>query len=189
MANVMVMVDFGRTSLDRRRLSYAEVGATRPEAVDWPTAPAGFRRLETTGPVRGGDRAWPEVTEALLRWAIKTRSGFAVDGSRDAGRVILGGRHWVSAAFGPVTVTEPVEVVAVVERPDRVGFAYGTLAGHPVSGEEAFILHRGGAGQVLLTLRSLTRAAPSGPWRLAFPALLAAQQVYRRRYARALDRK
>lgn len=84
-------------------------------------------------------------------------------------------------------MSEPIEVVAVVDEPDRVGFAYGTLVGHPVSGEEAVIVHRDEAERVWLTLRSLTRAAPSGPWRLAFPALLMAQLVYRRRYGRALD--
>jgi hypothetical protein len=31
-----------------------------------------------------------------------------------------------------------VEVVAVVEESHRVGFAYRTLSGHPVNGEEAF---------------------------------------------------
>ncbi|MBU8820992.1 DUF1990 domain-containing protein, partial [Mycolicibacterium goodii] len=41
--------------------------------------------------------------------------------------------------------------------PDRCGFAYGTLHGHPVCGEEAFIVHRDRAGTVFLTLRSLTR--------------------------------
>jgi uncharacterized protein (UPF0548 family) len=183
------MVDLQRASLDSRRLSYDAVGASQPQTPGWPTTPSGFRRLEATRRVRCADGAWTEVTELLLSWAVKTRSGFAVDGSRDAARIAhVGERHWVSAALGPVVVSEPVEVVAMVETPDRVGFAYGTLLGHPVSGEEAFIVHRDEAGRVWLTLRSLTRAAPSGPWRLAFPALLVAQRVYRRRYARALDR-
>ncbi|MEH3078354.1 MAG: DUF1990 family protein [Quadrisphaera sp.] len=81
---------------------------------------------------------------------------------------------------------EPVRVVAVVDTDDRRGFAYGTLRGHPVSGEEAFVVHRDPEGRVHLTLRSLTRPAPSGPWRLVFPALLVAQRVYRRRYQQAL---
>lgn len=76
---------------------------------------------------------------------------------------------------------EPVEVVAVIDEPDRCGFAYTTLAGHPVAGEEAFIVHRGGDERVLLTVRSLTRPAP-GRWRLAYPLLLVAQAGYHRRY-------
>jgi uncharacterized protein (UPF0548 family) len=39
-------------------------------------------------------------------------------------------------------VREPVRVVAVADLPDRRGFAYDTLPGHPVTGEEAFIAHR-----------------------------------------------
>lgn len=59
-----------------------------------------------------------------------------------------------------LTIREPVEVVSVVEESDRVGFAYRTMPGHPVSGEEAFIVHRDG-GEVRLTVRSLTRPARS----------------------------
>lgn len=85
-----------------------------------------------------------------------------------------------------VTVTEPVEVVAVVEEPDRVGFAYRTLPGHPVDGEEAFVVHRNADGDVRLTVRSLTRAAPQQPWRALYPMLRVAQMVARRRYLRAM---
>jgi uncharacterized protein (UPF0548 family) len=69
---------------------------------------------------------------------------------------------------------------------DRCGLAYGTLRGHPASGEEAFIMHRDAAGAVSLTVRSLTRPALDGIWRPAFPVLLLAQRFFRRRYLRAL---
>lgn len=84
-----------------------------------------------------------------------------------------------------LTIREPVEVVSVVEESDRVGFAYRTMPGHPVSGEEAFIVHRDG-GEVRLTVRSLTRPAPQQPWRALYPLLRVAQLVARRRYLRAL---
>jgi uncharacterized protein (UPF0548 family) len=86
---------------------------------------------------------------------------------------------------GPVTVTEPIRVIETVDRAERRGFSYGTLTGHPVSGEEAFVAHRSVDGLVWLTIRSLTRPAP-GVWRWAFPALLVAQRVYRRRYLRSM---
>jgi uncharacterized protein (UPF0548 family) len=92
----------------------------------------------------------------------------------------------ISLGWGPFSVHEPVRVVTVTNTDDRCGFAYGTLPGHPVSGEEAFIVHRNDGGTVFLTLRSLTKPAPSGFWRLVFPALLMAQRVFRRRYLRAL---
>ena len=77
-------------------------------------------------------------------------------------------------------------VVAVVDRSVRQGFAYGTLAGHPVSGEEAFVLHRDGDGTVVFTLRSLTRPG-LGSWRWAFPGILVARRWYRGRYLRSLQ--
>ncbi|MEJ6544120.1 DUF1990 family protein [Brachybacterium paraconglomeratum] len=61
-----------------------------------------------------------------------------------------------------------------------------TRRGHPVRGEEALILHRTRQDAVVLTLRSVTAAAPG--WRRALLplALLLLQRVYRRRYLRAL---
>jgi uncharacterized protein (UPF0548 family) len=118
---------------------------------------------------------------------VKTRSGFAVT---PRGRVEPGDRPIITAhAFGLAT-REPVEVVDVVDTPDRVGFAYRTLPGHPLRGEEAFIVHRdAGTGAVTLTIRSLTRPAEEPRWRAAYPVLLVAQQVARRRYFRALRRR
>lgn len=91
----------------------------------------------------------------------------------------------VTAHLFGVRVLEPVEVVAVVEGPERVGFSYRTLPGHPVSGEEAFVVSRHG-DEVHLTVRSLTRASPRQPWRALFPVLLVVQAIVRRRYLRAL---
>jgi uncharacterized protein (UPF0548 family) len=170
------------TALADRPLSYAPAGATRPGEERW-APPAGFRTYERTQVLGSGEPLWSAASAAVLEWGIKTRSGFTVDPAGT--RVRLGANFWLVARSGPLAVHEPVRVVAVVEQPDRCGFAYGTLEGHPVSGEEAFVVHRTGDGEVALTLRSLTRA-PRGRWRLAFPAALVAQRWYRRRYLRAL---
>lgn len=84
-----------------------------------------------------------------------------------------------------LTIVEPVEVMTVVHKADRVGFSYRTLPGHPVNGEEAFIVQRHGDA-VRLTVRSLTRAAPQQPWRALYPLLRVAQRIVRRRYLRSL---
>lgn len=102
-----------------------------------------------------------------------------------ASEVTVGIRTLITAREFGVSIREPVDVVEVVQTSDRVGFAYRTLAGHPVSGEEAFIVHRD-REHVVLTIRSLTRAADHSRWRFAFPFLLLAQKVARRRYMRAL---
>ena len=154
---------------------------TRPAEPDWaPTAP-GWRQHEETVPIGSGEQAWADAA-AVLDWAVKTRSGFAV---RPPGRVREGADLELVAAVGPLRVREPVRVVAVVDTDVRRGFAYATRPGHPVTGEEAFVVHRDADGAVWLTLRSLTRPG-TGPWRLLFPVLLVAQRVYRRRYRRAL---
>jgi len=129
-----------------------------------------------------GDAKWEQAAFDVLRWKVKTASGFSVDAP---GPVSQGDDVIVTANICGVTVVEPVEVLSVVQEPDRVGFAYRTMPGHPVRGEEAFIVHRHG-DEVQLTIRSLTRAAPQQPWRLLYPLLLIAQQVARRRYLRAL---
>ena len=155
---------------------------TRPADPVWSAGVADHRRSEITVPIGNGDQDFARAAHDVLRWAVKTRSGFSV--STEA-PVETGQRLVVTATVAGVTVHEPVEVVDVVREPDRVGFAYRALPGHPVRGEEAFVVHRDGDA-VLLTIRSLTRPAPRGRWRAAFPLLLISQRVARARYARAL---
>lgn len=125
---------------------------------------------------------WDRATGQVLRWGVKTASGFSVDSAEP---VSPGDRVVVTAHFMGARVLEPVEVITVVHQADRVGFAYRTLPGHPVSGEEAFIVHRDG-DEVRLTIRSLTAPAPEQPWRALYPLLLILQSAVRCRYLRAL---
>ncbi|WP_104089522.1 DUF1990 family protein [Cryobacterium sp. N19] len=155
---------------------------TSPELHDWPASDPKFRRSEVSAVVGSGDAVWERAAGDVLRWRVKTASGFAVD---SAAPVSPGDRVIVTARLIALTVVEPVEVVSVVDEPNRVGFAYRTLPGHPVSGEEAFIVHRHG-NEVHLTVRSLTRAAPQQPWRALYPLLRVAQLIVCRRYLRSL---
>jgi uncharacterized protein (UPF0548 family) len=133
-----------------------------------------------------GHLLWQVATSALMTWGVKTRSGFEVESvPPGTGTAELGIDYRLTAALGPFKLHEPVRVVAVVDEPARCGFAYGTLEGHPVSGEEAFVVHRDAEGAVWLTLRSLTRPG-HGRWRLAFPVVLVAQRWYRWRYLGSL---
>jgi uncharacterized protein (UPF0548 family) len=153
---------------------------------------AGFRGYERTVLLGSGSSLWAFASTEVLRWGVKTRSGFSVESgdpsSSGAGlspSVVAGDRYWLVAHLGPLRIREPVQVVAVIDEPDRKGFAYGTLAGHPVRGEEAFLVDRRADGSVWLTIRSLTGPA-SGLWGAAYPMALLAQRVYRRRYFRSL---
>lgn len=171
--------------LDRRALTYSVVGGTTPAAEQW-QPPAGWRAYEHTVRLGFGTDLWDAASSAVLSWGIKTRSGFAVEPPLETGGIARQGeRYWLVARIGPFRVREPVEIIATVSTGNRAALSYGTLDGHPVSGEEAFIVHRDDNGNVNLTLRSLTHAG-RGLWRGLFPLILIAQRIYRRRYLRAL---
>ncbi|MFE7504187.1 DUF1990 family protein [Promicromonospora sp. NPDC057488] len=171
--------------MNRRALGYSVVGSTTPADERW-QPPDGWRAYEHTVRLGSGTDLWDAASTAVLSWGIKTRSGFAVEPALEAGRSAhQGERYWLVARIGPFRVREPVEIIATVSTSNRAALSYGTLDGHPVSGEEAFIVHRDDDGNVSLTLRSLTHAG-RGLWRGLFPLILVAQRIYRRRYLRAL---
>lgn len=154
-----------------------------PESHEWTLNPSGFRRSEVSTSLGSGEALWRRAVSDVFHWKVKTSSGFRVDSNEP---VRQGQGVVVTASALGFTVVEPVEVVSVVSLPDRVGFAYRTVPGHPVNREEAFIVHRRG-DEVFLTIRSLTRASSEQPWRLLFPALLLMQRVVRQRYLRSLS--
>lgn len=155
---------------------------TRVGEPEWIERPGGYRAWEQAVRVGTGDAYWHAARLELLRWGVKTRSGFTVEPDAP---VSVGARPVIIARPLGLAIREPVEVVEVIDTECRVGFAYRTLPGHPVSGEEAFILTRDEDASSL-TIRSLTRPGDRLGWRLAFPALLVAQRLARRRYLRAL---
>lgn len=148
----------------------------------WRDRPAGYRSWERSTYLGASDGSWHRAADDVLRWEVKTRSGFTVKPSK---RVSVGDRPIITVRALGLSIREPVEVVDVVDEVDRVGFAYRTLPQHPVSGEEAFIVTRTGA-TVALTIRSLTRASETWQWRAIYPVLLVAQAVARHRYLNAL---
>lgn len=179
------VADVNDENIVNRALTYDHVGCT--VAPDWdPTvAPKGFQSFEANIPIGHGDEDWHDAITAVMHWEVKKRSGFDVP-EGDASRVRLG-RYWLVARLWPMRIREPVEVVRIVDQEDIAGFAYGTLVGHPVAGEEAFLVSRRDNGDVWFTLRSST-GWPVGLWRVLFPIALLVQPLYRRRYMKALLR-
>jgi uncharacterized protein (UPF0548 family) len=80
-------------------------------------------------------------------------SGLAVaaEGPAEDGRtVVLGiGR--------PLVLVMPCRVVYVVNEPDRKGFGYGSLTGHPEQGEESFVVVIDTDGTVRLEITAFSR--------------------------------
>lgn len=80
----------------------------------------------------------------------------------------------------------PVRVVYIVDEPLRKGFAYGTLPGHPETGEEAFIVEYRDDDSVWLTIRSFSRPSSWIFW-VGYPFVRLMQEIYTSRYERALS--
>jgi len=81
----------------------------------------------------------------------------------------------------------PCRVVYTVNDPDRRGFAYGTLPGHPESGEDRFTVDRLADGRVELEIVAFSRA---DLWwsKLAAPIGRLDQSSITQRYLKALRR-
>jgi uncharacterized protein (UPF0548 family) len=170
------------------RFTYDVVGSTR-----YVETPEGYHRLEYRQRIGTGDDVFHRAADALLNWRMQPAAGLpmtATDspaqiGTNSLGRLgagLLIGRSPLDRIGLPV----PCRVVWTVNEPDRIGFAYGTLQGHPESGEESFIVTRDSDG-VYFTVRAYTRGAA---WytRLAGPVTRKAQHYAVRRYATALQR-
>ncbi|MDO9395346.1 MAG: DUF1990 domain-containing protein [Herbiconiux sp.] len=80
----------------------------------------------------------------------------------------------------------PVRVVYLVDEPGRRGFAYGTLPGHPESGEESFVVEHLSDDSVWIVIRAFSRPS-SWFYRLGYPLLRLQQARFTARYLRSLS--
>ena len=88
--------------------------------------------------------------------------------------------------IGPFRLRAPARVIYVIDEPRRRGFAYGTLAGHPEQGEEAFIVEQTEDGSVWFELRAFSRPANLF-WRLGTPVGRIVEAYFTRRYLESLS--
>jgi uncharacterized protein (UPF0548 family) len=164
------------------RLRAAEL--TYPEAGSTVRAlPAGYRHLRRTELVGSGPRAFAEAATAVMTWQVHLRAGIGVSASSPS--AAEGTDVLLLARIGPVRLTAPCRVVYVVDEPGRRGFAYGTLDGHPESGEEAFIVTLQDDGTVAFTVTAFSRPATLMA-RAAGPVGRYFQDVITGRYLRSL---
>lgn len=130
------------------RLSYEPIGASLDPAVAVP----GLQRKRWTTALDGAN-AFDRGVDALRTWAVQRGSGLVVaaDGPIAVGtNVALG----VPLPVGFIDAT--CRIVAVVDEPNRYGFAYGTLSVHPARGEDAFVVVRGGDGGVRFDVEAVS---------------------------------
>lgn len=157
-------------------LSYSLQGAPTGEA------PPGFHRLHYSAALSRRD--FDAAARDLFDWKMHSQAGLQVQASDVPLRpntVVL--MRW---GLGGLSIRIPCRVLEVVEEPERRGFSYGTLPGHPEAGEERFLLEHLDDGRVLFTITASSRPA-SALAKLGGPMSRVAQRSMTRRYLRALD--
>lgn len=93
----------------------------------------------------------------------------------------------VLLGLSAIRIGAPCRVVYVIDEPDRHGFAYGTLPGHPERGEEAFLVRRHHDATVIFTVTAFSRPA-SPPAKAAGPVGWGIQRRITSRYLRVIQR-
>jgi uncharacterized protein (UPF0548 family) len=131
-------------------LTYAEVGAS-----EFLPLPSGYSHLRYRLDL--GAVSFDAAAEAIETFALHRAAHVRM--VTDAPRAEPGVRVTAVVGLGRLRMVAPCEVVAVFADPDRRGFAYGTLAGHPERGEEAFLVTRSAGGSVVFEVRAFSAPA------------------------------
>jgi uncharacterized protein (UPF0548 family) len=158
--------------------TYPEVGATRDAEL-----PAGYDTVERSIVIGSGTAAFERAAAAVFDWRMQRSVGLRVRATGPAGEpgtvVVL------TAGLPRLGYDIPCRVVWAQTTGNERGFGYGTLPGHPESGEEAFLVRLGPGGDVVLTLRVFARLA-SPLARLGGPVSTAVQRLATARYLTAI---
>lgn len=158
-------------------LTYTEVGATQF------VLPSGYHHVRGSRVVGSGPDEFAAAASALLGWQIQLRAGLRVTASApvaEPGAVVI-----LGIGVGPLRVSAPCRVVYTVAESRRCGFGYGTLPGHPESGEEAFVVEYRDDDSVEVSVTAFSRPATVAA-RAAGPVGRLIQHRVTQRYLAAL---
>jgi uncharacterized protein (UPF0548 family) len=117
-------------ALEDKPFTYTDVGATAGRLPD------GYHHITESVQIGTGKERFEDAARKVMRWGMLRGAGARVQASSEVaqmGAVVIVGLGLVRA---------PCRVVYVVDEENRRGFAYGTLPGHPESGEEMFSVRR-----------------------------------------------
>ncbi len=162
------------SDLAGRPMTYTEQGATAADL------PAGYRHVRAAKRIGDGRRRFEQAADAVLRYGMLRGAGLRVDATTEAAQVgtdVLG-------RLGPFFA--PCRVVYVIDEPNRRGFAYGSLPGHAVIGEEMFaVRYDPSEDAVYAEVAAFSR--PATWWsKLGNPVLRLSQHLVTRRYLNAV---
>lgn len=155
-------------------LTYPDVGATAG------VLPPGYHHVRASAVIGTGRNRFERAGDAVLRWGMQRGAGLRVQATTD---IAQEGTELL-VRLGPIPA--PCRVVYVLDEPDRRGFAYGTLPGHPESGEEMFsVRYDPATDAVHAEVSAFSR--PATWWsKLGGPVTRLAQRVVTGRYLKAV---
>lgn len=111
-------------------LSYREIGATGTALPD------GYGHLARNQVIGRGRDAFDAAADLLMTWGMHRAAGLGIEAT--APRATVGVDVLIDVGPSFVPITAPCRVIHTIDQPDRIGFTYGTLEGHPEHGEESF---------------------------------------------------
>lgn len=168
------------TFLDKQRglePSYPEIGMTHP---DTGSPPGGYTSDTFQLYLGQGDAVFQQAREQLRAWRMYQQSWLSLYPRKPD--VCSGTVACVTAQHLGFYSVSAVRVVYVVDEPEQLAFAVGTLPGHVEKGEERFRVYRLGGGSVWFDI--LAYSKPNHPLvRLGYPV---ARQV-QKRFARGAE--
>jgi uncharacterized protein (UPF0548 family) len=165
------------SQLASAELTYHNAGATKR------TLPTGYNHQNAARVIGRGAETFGAAAAELFSWQAHLRAGLRVTASTataEPGTVVLFG-----IGVGPLRMRAPCRVVYTITEPQQKGFAYGTLIGHPESGEEAFTISQRDDGLVVFRITAFSRPATTAA-RAAGPLGLLIQRHFTQAYLRAL---
>jgi uncharacterized protein (UPF0548 family) len=160
--------------------TYPDVGGTASKRL-----PDGYRHAQRSAVIGSGRAAFERAAAAIFDWRAQRGAGLCVRSSGPAtvpGTVVV-----LTAGLPRLGYDIPCRVVWARATGDERGFAYGTLPGHPESGEERFVVRLTPDGDVVYEIRVFFRLA-SPAARLTGPVSLALQRLATDRYVSAIRR-
>ena len=160
--------------------TYPEVGATRSGPL-----PVGYAHAGSGAVVGVGEEAFSRAVDAVFDWRAQRSAGLRVRATgspREPGTVVV-----LTFGLPRLGYDIPCRVVWSQTSGAEQGFAYGTLPGHPESGEEAFTVTLEDDGQVVFRTRVFSRLATPLA-RLGGPVSRAVQHAALGRYSGAIAR-
>jgi uncharacterized protein (UPF0548 family) len=147
--------------------------------------PGEWHVLHLSQVVGQGEVNFRAASDRLMSLAMHRAAGLRVEASGLSGRVHVDDTVSIEFGWPPSLVRANCLVVGVIDTGKEVGFAYGTLSGHPERGEEGFLVRLNPDGRVTGSVAAFSQPA-SLIGRLGGPVTRAIQHRFAQRYLDAM---